>query len=145
MIMYDDVKSRIKKHEGFIAKVYLDSLGKATIGYGHLLTEEDDFVEGVIYDKDILEAMFDKDFDKAKQGMEELVGTLDIAMAAKGIIIEMVFQLGKTGVSKFKNMFAALNEFDYTRAAEEMLNSAWYRQTPSRCEELSNLMRKCQA
>ena len=42
-------------------------------------------------------------------------------------------------------MFAALNEYDYTRAAEEMLNSAWYRQTPSRCEELSNLMRKCQA
>ena len=142
---YEDVKSRIKKHEGFVAKVYLDSLGKATIGYGHLLTEEDDFVEGVIYDKDILEAMFDKDFDKAKQGMEELVGTLDIAMAAKGIIIEMVFQLGKTGVSKFKNMFAALNEYDYTRAAEEMLNSHWYRQTPSRCEELSNLMRKCQA
>jgi lysozyme len=142
---YEDVKNRIKKHEGFVAKVYLDSLGKATIGYGHLLTEEDDFVEGVIYDKDILEALFDKDFDKAKQGMEELVGTLDIAMAAKGIIIEMVFQLGKTGVSKFKNMFAALNEYDYTRAAEEMLNSAWYRQTPSRCEELSNLMRKCQA
>ena len=142
---YEDVKNRIKKHEGFVAKVYLDSLGKQTIGYGHLLTEEDDFVEGVIYDKDILEALFDKDFDKAKQGMEELVGTLDIAMAAKGIIIEMVFQLGKTGVSKFKNMFAALNEFDYTRAAEEMLNSAWYRQTPSRCEELSNLMRKCQA
>ena len=142
---YEDVKSRIKKHEGFIAKVYLDSLGKANIGYGHLLTEDDDFVEGVIYDKDILEAIFDKDFDTAKQGLEELVGTLDIAMAAKGIIIEMVFQLGKTGVSKFKNMFAALNEFDYTRAAEEMLNSAWYRQTPSRCEELSNLMRKCQA
>ena len=142
---YEDVKNRIKKHEGFVAKVYLDSLGKATIGYGHLLTEEDDFVEGVIYDKDILEALFDKDFDKAKQGMEELVGTLDIAMAAKGIIIEMVFQLGKTGVSKFKNMFAALNEYDYTRAAAEMLNSNWYRQTPSRCEELSNLMRKCQA
>ena len=143
MIMYDDVKSRIKKHEGFSAKVYLDSLGKGTIGYGHLLTEEDDFVEGVIYDKDILEALFDKDFDKAKQGMEELVGTLDIAMAAKGIIIEMVFQLGKTGVSKFKNMFAALKEHDYSRAASEMLNSAWYRQTPSRCEELSNLMKSC--
>jgi len=57
----------------------------------------------------------------------------------------MVFQLGKTGVSKFKKMFEALKEYDYTRAAEEMLNSAWYRQTPSRCEELSNLMRKCQA
>ena len=61
--MYEDLKSRIKKHEGFLSKVYLDILGKATIGYGHLLTEEDDFVEGVIYDKDILEALFEKDFN----------------------------------------------------------------------------------
>jgi len=72
---YEDVKTRIKKHEGFSAKVYLDSLGKGTIGYGHLLTEDDDFEEGIIYDKDILEELFDKDFNKAKQGMEELVGT----------------------------------------------------------------------
>ena len=140
---YEDVKNRIKKHEGFSAKVYLDSLGKGTIGYGHLLTEEDDFEEGIIYDKAILELLFDKDFNKAKKGMEELVGTQALPMLVKGVIIEMVFQLGKTGVSKFKNMFAALNEYDYTRAAAEMMNSNWYRQTPSRCEELSNLVRKC--
>jgi len=143
--MYEQLKNRIKAHEGFVAKVYLDSLGKATIGYGHLLTEEDDFVEGVIYDKDILEELFDKDFNKAVQGAEELLEDYVVAPLAKEVIIEMVFQLGKTGVSKFKNMFAALKEYDYTRAAAEMLNSAWYRQTPSRCEELSNLMRKCQA
>jgi len=143
--MYEQLKNRIKAHEGFVAKVYLDSLGKATIGYGHLLTEEDDFVEGVIYDKDILEELFDKDFNKAVQGAEELLEDYIVAPLAKEVIIEMVFQLGKTGVSKFKNMFAALKEYDYTRAAAEMLNSAWYRQTPSRCEELSNLMRKCQA
>ena len=141
--MYEDLKSRIKKHEGFLAKVYLDSLGKATIGYGHLLTEEDDFVEGVIYDKDILEALFEKDFNNAVQGAEELLKGYDIALVAKEVIIEMVFQLGKTGVSKFKKMFDALKNNEYSKAADEMLNSAWYRQTPSRCEELSNLMRSC--
>ena len=141
--MYEDLKSRIKKHEGFLSKVYLDSLGKQTIGYGHLLTEEDEFVEGVIYDKDILEALFEKDFNTAVQGATELLQGMNVAPLAKEVIIEMVFQLGKTGVSKFKNMFAALKEYDYTRAAREMLNSAWYRQTPSRCEELSNLMRSC--
>ena len=141
--MYEDLKSRIKKHEGFLAKVYLDSLGKATIGYGHLLTEEDDFVEGVIYDKDILEALFEKDFNRAVQGAEELLKGYEIALIAKEVIIEMVFQLGKSGVSKFKNMFAALKEHDYSRAAAEMINSHWYRQTPSRCEELSNLMKSC--
>jgi GH24 family phage-related lysozyme (muramidase) len=141
--MYNDLKERIKKHEGFLAKVYLDSLGKATIGYGHLLTEEDDFVEGVIYDKDILEKLFEKDFNKAVYGAEELLKGYVVAPLAKDVIIEMVFQLGKTGVSKFKNMFAALKEYDYTRAAAEMINSAWYRQTPSRCEELSKLMMSC--
>ena len=141
--MYEDLKSRIKKHEGFLSKVYLDILGKATIGYGHLLTEEDDFVEGVIYDKDILEALFEKDFNKAVHGAEELLKGYDIALVAKEVIIEMVFQLGKTGVSKFKKMFEALKEHDYSRAAAEMLNSAWYRQTPSRCEELSNIMKSC--
>ena len=141
--MYEDLKSRIKKHEGFLSKVYLDILGKATIGYGHLLTEEDDFVEGVIYDKDILESLFEKDFNIAVQGAEELLKGYDIALVAKEVIIEMVFQLGKTGVSKFKKMFEALKNNDYSRAAAEMLNSAWYRQTPSRCEELSNLMKSC--
>ena len=141
--MYEDLKSRIKKHEGFLSKVYLDILGKATIGYGHLLTEEDDFVEGVIYDKDILEALFEKDFNIAVQGAEELLKGYDIALVAKEVIIEMVFQLGKTGVSKFKKMFEALKNNDYSSAAAEMLNSAWYRQTPSRCEELSNLMKSC--
>jgi lysozyme len=141
--MYEDLKSRIKKHEGFLSKVYLDSLGKATIGYGHLLTEDDDFAEGIIYDKDILEDLFEKDFAIAVKGAEELLKGYEIALIAKEVIIEMVFQLGKTGVSKFKNMFAALKEHDYSRAAAEMLNSAWYRQTPSRCEELSDLMKSC--
>jgi len=145
--MYEDLKNRIKRHEGFLDRVYMDILGKATIGYGHLLTEEDDFVEGVIYDKDILEALFEKDFNKAVQGAEELLKDIlrgyDIALVAKEVIIEMVFQLGKTGVSKFKKMFEALKNNDYSRAAAEMLNSAWYRQTPSRCEELSNLMKSC--
>lgn len=145
--MYEDLKARIKHHEGFLAKVYLDSLGKQTIGYGHLLTEEDDFVEGVIYDKDILEVLFEKDFNKAVQGAEELLKDnlqgYEIALVAKEVIIEMVFQLGKTGVSKFKKMFDALKKGYYSIAASEMLNSAWYRQTPSRCEELSELMRSC--
>jgi GH24 family phage-related lysozyme (muramidase) len=141
--MYNDLKNRIKKHEGFLSKVYLDSLGKQTIGYGHLLTEEDEFVEGVIYDKDILEALFEKDFNTAVQGATELLQGVNVSLVAKEVIIEMVFQLGKTGVSKFKKMFEALKNNDYSRAAAEMLNSAWYRQTPSRCEELSNLMRSC--
>ena len=32
--MVEELKERIKKHEGFVPKIYRDSLGYATIGYG---------------------------------------------------------------------------------------------------------------
>ena len=53
----------------------------------------------------------------------------------------MCFQLGKTGVSKFKKMFTALQTEDYTTASEEMLDSKWFEQTPVRAKSLSYIMR----
>ena len=140
---YQAVKDRIKKHEGFRNTVYSDSLGKATIGYGHLLTEDDDFEEGIQYDKSLLEVLFDKDFNRAAYNAEQLLEGIDICDTAREIIVEMVFQLGIGGVSKFKKMFEALRKKDYNEAAEQMLDSQWRVQTPKRCEELSSLMRSC--
>jgi lysozyme len=51
----------------------------------------------------------------------------------------MVFQLGETGVSKFKNMWKALeqNPPEYATAAMEMLDSRWAKQTKNRAEAMS--------
>ena len=40
----ESLKEKIKIHEGFRSMIYLDSLGKKTIGFGHLIVHEDDFV-----------------------------------------------------------------------------------------------------
>ena len=45
MADYTELMNRIKKHEGFVNKIYKDSLGKATIGFGHLVTKHDKFEE----------------------------------------------------------------------------------------------------
>lgn len=141
---YEEIKARIKKHEGFIPKIYKDILGKATIGYGHLITEKDNFQEGVEYSKEELEEVFNQDFNKAVEGANELTSQLSLVLATvKGVIIEMVFQLGKTGVSKFKKFFAALEKKDYNEAANQMIDSNWHKQTPKRCEELANIIRSC--
>ena len=141
--MFEEVKERIKKHEGFVNKIYLDSLGKATIGYGHLITLNDNFEEGVEYSKELLDEVFNRDFLIAKRDADELLQDISIVENAHGIIIEMVFQLGKTGVSKFKKMFTALSVGDYNEAANQMLDSQWRKQTPKRCEELAEQMRSC--
>jgi GH24 family phage-related lysozyme (muramidase) len=141
--MFDKVKERIKKHEGFRNIVYLDSLGKTTIGYGHLITKTDNFIQGKEYSKEELDALFEKDFDIACDQAMSLVGDFNICEDAIGVVIEMIFQLGIGNVSKFKNMLEALKESDYAHAAVHMLVSNWHKQTPTRCEELAEILRTC--
>ena len=137
----EDVKQRIKEHEGFSDTVYSDSLGFATIGYGHLVLPTDNFVEGVTYPKEQLEVLFDKDFQIALTSANELVDGLDLNHIAKGVIVEMCFQLGKPRVMKFKKIWAALRNNDFEEAANQMIDSAWHKQTTSRCESLAATMR----
>ena len=57
------------------------------------------------------------------------------------VVLNMCYQLGITGVSKFRKAISALQEGEWQEAADEMLDSLWARQTPNRAEELSNIVR----
>ena len=138
--MYEELKEKIKIHEGFRNYVYLDSLGKATIGWGHLCRDDENWDIKKSYDIEELKECFNKDFEIALTGAELLIGSIKIKKKAKEVIIEMVFQLGKTGVSKFKNMWKALKKKDYKKASFEMLDSKWAKQTPNRANELAKIM-----
>jgi|TARA_R110000803_G_C11946663_1_gene317187 lysozyme len=139
------VEKRIKDHEGYRDMVYLDTRDLATIGYGHLITKNDNFEPGVQYPKAQLLELFKQDLDKAEKETDELVGHIqELHIVAKDCIIEMCFQLGKRGVQKFVKMLLALEERDYKTASLEMLDSKWHSQTPKRCKELSQLMEYCQ-
>jgi lysozyme len=141
----DTLKEKIKIHEGFRDTIYLDTLNKKTIGYGHLIVHEDKFVEGKAYPKEELEALFDKDFEKGWNLMVqfcEVNNLRSISDDAKEILCEMIFQMGYSGVGKFKNMIKALQNRDYTKASIEMLDSRWAKQTPNRAKELSDHMAK---
>ena len=137
----ESVKERIKEHEGFRDTVYSDSLGFATIGYGHLVLPTDNFVEGVAYPKEHLEKIFDKDFDIALNSAESLLSGIEHNDTLKGIIVEMCFQLGKPRVLKFKKMWEAIRQKDYLKASEEMIDSNWHKQTTKRCKSLASIMR----
>tara|TARA_Y100000996_G_scaffold374396_1_gene324545 strand:- start:4459 stop:4896 length:438 start_codon:yes stop_codon:yes gene_type:complete len=137
----DKVKEQIKTHEGFVNYVYKDTLGKRTVGYGHLCTDDENWEDGKCYDNAYLNDVFEIDFMEATKQAEELIGNLVLENKANEIILEMVFQLGKTGVSKFKKMWEALSGQDYNKAADEMLDSKWAKQTKNRAESLAKIMR----
>jgi len=132
----------VKQHEGYRNKVYLDSLGKRTVGVGHLCVE-DHWEDNREYPEEMLMNILVKDLKSAIQGAGELCSDCpDLRDQAREIIVEMVFQLGKTGVSKFRNMWKALKEKppSYSVAAKEMLDSRWAKQTPNRAKEMSDHM-----
>jgi len=57
------------------------------------------------------------------------------------IVANMMFNLGYPRLSKFKGMKAGVDAKDYNRAADEMVDSAWYRQVGNRAERLVERMR----
>ena len=135
----------VKKHEGYRNKVYLDTLGKRTVGGGHLCVE-DFWEDDKEYEESFLMEILQKDLQEAIRGAKELMeehGCADIDEIAQEIIIEMVFQLGKNGVSKFRNMWKALSEKNYIGASYEMLDSKWAKQTPNRARAMAEQMKAC--
>ena len=135
----------VKKHEGYRNKVYLDTLGKRTVGVGHLCVEDFWEADKEYEEKFLMEILAD-DLQNAIKGARELKeehSCTDIDEIAQEILVEMVFQLGKNGVSKFRNMWKALAEKNYIGASFEMLDSKWAKQTPNRAKSMAELMKLC--
>ena len=121
----------IKKFEGFSGNVYKDFLGFDTIGYGTKLPLSE--TEATMLLKHRLSI--------AKCELlayKPNVSTLN--KEAQDILLNMVYQIGIGGIMKFKKMWKALDEEDYSTAAKEMLDSLWAKQTPNRAEELAKRM-----
>ncbi len=135
---FEKLKDRIKKHEGYRVDVYKCSEGFDTGGYGHKIIPGED----IPTTEEGWNKLFEKDFQTACEGADRVLGDCDIDTTAKEVVIEMVYQMGEGGVSKFKGMLSALRKGKYTDASDEMIDSLWYRQTPNRASELALTMRE---
>jgi lysozyme len=126
---------QLKRHEGFKAKPYLCTAGKITIGYGRNLDD-------VGVSKDEAEAMLINDIASARSGSWLIVANYEqLSDARKAVVVNMCFNLGRTRLSGFKKMIAAVNDGYFELAAKEMLNSKWAKQVGNRAVELSEQMR----
>jgi len=153
------LKTRIKKHEGYkLLPYHLKYTRKRveggeieaeiikenfkTGGFGHKILEGEKAPEGG-YTKEYWEGVFEKDFKNAHDGALRLVGT-DMDYRAIGVLTEMIYQMGYTGVSKFKNTLNYMNNGQWELASDEMLNSDWAQQTPDRAVKLSKIIKNIQ-
>ena len=75
-----ECKAQIKKHEGEVLQVYLDSLELKTLGVGHLLQPNDPeygWEVGTVVSQEVVDNYFREDFDKHLLETYDIVGGLD--------------------------------------------------------------------
>ena len=126
---------RIKHHEGYRSKVYKCTEGYDTIGYGFAIKDLE-------LDEEISEMILVRKLDSLMNRISKKFYWWRSAESdVKNVVVEMCYQLGLSGFSKFKKTIDHLENKRYGKASAEMLDSKWARQTPNRALELSNIIK----
>lgn len=137
----EQIKLDLTRHEGCVCEVYLDHLGLPTAGIGHLIEEPGWELGDDVPMEQVLE-WFEQDFKEAVADCCALyLNFASLPNFVKRVLVNMAFNLGRTRLGKFKNMNKAINEGNWDKAADEMVDSKWYRQVGNRSIELVEIMR----
>ena len=124
----------IKESEGFVEHVYNDSLGIPTIGFGFAIKD-------LILDEDIAEQILVRKVKKLVDRVDKKFDWFNLADdSVKEVVVEMCYQLGLAGFSKFKKTISYIEKKNYKEASKEMLDSKWAKQTPNRAKKLSKIV-----
>ena len=131
----NELLNRIKEHEGFRSRVYKCTEGYDTIGYGFAIKD-------LYLSEGISELILKEKVTNLRLRMGKKISWFDEApREVREVLLEMAYQMGVSGVSKFKNALKHMKNEEWNKAADEMLLSRWYKQTPKRAKELSDIIR----
>ena len=126
-------------------QIYNDHLGYPTFGIGHLVNghdKEHGWSVGTDVEEDRVEEVFEQDVQIVLSDGEILDPDFyDLPEEAQLIIANMMFNMGRPRLSKFKGMKRGVDSRDWNAAADEMVDSRWYRQVTNRAERLVQRMR----
>jgi lysozyme len=146
MMNLDQLRMELEYDEGCKYEIYLDHLGLPTFGIGHLVTEDDpehgQEVGTAVSEERVIE-VFEKDVQVTLDECKKLYDDwFDLPEEAQLIIANMMFNMGRPRLSQFKGMKRGVDARDWNAAADEMVDSKWYRQVTNRADRLVTRMRK---
>ena len=139
------LREQLEIDEGVVYEIYLDHLGYPTFGIGHLVTESDP-EHGWEVGTEVEESRCIEAFESDLEGVLSDCAILypdfdDLPEEVQQIVANMMFNLGRPRLSAFKGMKRGIDSQDWNAAADEMVDSRWYRQVGARAERLVERMR----
>lgn len=143
----DDVKAMIKRHEGNglpgkPGQAYKDSVGKWTVGYGHLIGDGSSpgpYANRILSQSE-MDELFEEDFAKHVKIAEKTPGWNLANESGKAAMIDLAFNMGYWW-KKWPNTSKALTEGNFDAAADGLRDSKWYTQVGNRAVEVVALMK----
>ena len=141
----DELRQEIQKDEGRVNSVYLDHLSLPTIGIGHLIKESDPeygLPVGTVIDDERVNELFDQDIKVTLSECEQLYGNFnDLPEEVQKILANMMFNLGRPRLSKFRKLCKAVADKDWQECAVQMEDSRWHKQVTNRANRLISRMK----
>ena len=136
----EKLRQQLEIDEGVVHEIYKDHLGYPTFGIGHLITESDPeygFAIGTRVGEARVEEAYQEDIAEVLTDCVIAFPSWDsYPEEAQQVFANMMFNLGRTRLSKFVNMIAAAEDSNWVTAAAEGRDSKWYRQVTVRAERL---------
>ena len=143
------LQKELQRDEGCVNAIYLDHLNLPTCGIGHLITEWDEEYGqpvGTTISDDRVAQLFEKDVKVTLEECRVLYGNFDdLPEEAQLILANMMFNMGRPRLSKFKKMNRAIADGDYLEASLQMEDSRWYKLVTNRAERLVQRMARLQS
>lgn len=126
---------QLKRHEGLSLESYQDSLGIWSIGFGRN-------VQTMKISEYLAKDWLKEDIEKVEKQLESYYPVVNRLSSNRQIVLlNMTFNLGLTGVGKFKKMWRAINSGNFIEASAQMKDSLWHKQVGERAVELEQMMR----
>ena len=139
------LQKELEIDEGCKYEIYNDHLGYPTFGIGHLILESDSehgSATGSAVSEDRVKEAFEEDVVGVLSDCNYLYSDFgELPEEAQRIIANMMFNMGRPRLSKFKGMKRGVDAQDWNAAADEMVDSAWYKQVTNRADRLVERMR----
>ena len=136
----DQLREQLIIDEGQVNEVYHDHLGYPTFGIGHLVLDSDaengQPVGTSVSEERVIEC-FEHDVESVLKDCKILHEAFDgYPQEVKQVIANMMFNMGRTRLSKFNKHNLALQSGDWKTAAVEGRDSRWHKQVTNRAERL---------
>ena len=115
----------IKEHEGLKLKVYKDTKGLLTVGYGHQIDADSpldirNLKEGDVISQERADQLFDMDFDEHLNAARQIPGFFKATKMQQAGLIDLTFNMGPNWYKSFPNFVKAFDEGDYQEAAKQL-------------------------